>query len=70
MDVLNLQGDDVLIWDLAGPTTSGGFKDFFDLIILGEMIQFDCCPGIVLPVEFFHVDENMLLQIARECIPI
>ena len=21
MDVLNLQGDDVLIWDLAGPTT-------------------------------------------------
>ena len=29
MDVLNLQGDDVFIWDLAGPTTSGGFKDFF-----------------------------------------
>jgi len=29
MDVLNLQGDDVFIWDLAGPTTSGGFKDLF-----------------------------------------
>ena len=39
-------------------------KIFFDLIIL---IQFDCCPGSVLLVEFFHVDANMLLQIAREC---
>ena len=69
MDVLNLQGDDVLIWDLAGLTVVVS-KILFDLIILGEMIQFDCCPGIVLLVEFFHVDENMLLQIARECIPI
>ena len=30
----------------------------FDLIILREMIQFDCCPGNVLLVEFFHVDAN------------
>ena len=44
-------------------------KIFFDLIILGEMIQFDCCPGIVLLVEFFHVDENMLLQIAENVYP-
>ena len=43
-------------------------KIYFDLIILREMIQFDCCPGSVLLAEFFHVDANMLLQIARECI--
>ena len=45
-------------------------KIYFDLIILREMIQFDCYPGSVLLVEFFHVDANMLLHIARECIPI
>ena len=39
-------------------------KIYFDLIIL---IQFDCCPGSVLLVEFFHVDANRVLKIAREC---
>ena len=65
------KGDDVFIWDLAGPTTSGGFKDFFWPHNTGGndpiwLLSWEC----ETLVEFWHVDANRVLKIARECIPI